>query len=113
MTEVKICGISEPRALDAALEGGARFVGFVVYPKSPRHLSRDKLAALADRARGKAEIVAVTVDADDELLSLIQHHAKPDWIQLHGREPPSMVAHARQYARNGVIKALRDRKSVV
>ena len=106
MVEAKICGITEAQALDAALEGGARYVGFVVYPKSPRHLSRDKLAALADLARGKAEIVAVTVDADDELLSLIQHHAKPDWIQLHGREPPAMVAHARQYARKGVIKAL-------
>ena len=47
-----------------------------------------------------------TVDADDELLSLIQHHARPDWIQLHGRERPAMVAHARQYARKGVIKAL-------
>ena len=106
MVDAKICGITEARALDAALEGGARYVGFVVYPRSPRHLSRDKLAALADRARRKADIVAVTVDADDELLSLIQHHAKPDWIQLHGREQPAMVAHARQYARKGVIKAL-------
>jgi phosphoribosylanthranilate isomerase len=106
MAEVKICGITDARALDAALDGGARYVGFVVYPKSPRHLSRDKLAALSDRARGKAEIVAVTVDADDELLTLIQRHAKPDWIQLHGRERASMVAHARQYARTGIIKAL-------
>lgn len=106
MADVKICGITDARALDAALDGGARYVGFVVYPKSPRHLPRDRLAALADRARGKSEIVAVTVDADDEVLSLIQHHAKPDWIQLHGRERPAMVAHARQYARSGVIKAL-------
>lgn len=106
MAEVKICGITDARALDAAIDGGARYVGFVVYPKSPRHLSRDKLAALSDRARGKAEIVVVTVDADDELLQLIKHHANPDWLQLHGRERPSMVAHARQYARTGVIKAL-------
>ena len=106
MVDVKICGITDARALDAAIDGGARYVGFVVYPKSPRHLSRDKLAALANRARGRAEIVAVTVDTDDEVLSLIQHHAKPDWIQLHGRERPAMVAHARQYARTGVIKAL-------
>ena len=106
MADVKICGITDARGLDAAIEGGARFVGFVVYPKSPRHLSRDKLAALADRARGHAEIVAVTVDADDEVLALIQHHAKPDWLQLHGREGPSMAAHARQYARTGVIRAI-------
>ena len=106
MADVKICGITDARALDAAINGGARYVGFVVYPKSPRHLPRDKLSALSDGARGKAEIVVVTVDADDELLQLIKHHANPDWIQLHGREPPAMVANARQYARAGVIKAL-------
>ncbi len=106
MADVKICGIKDARALDAALEGGAAYVGFVIYPKSPRHLSRDMLTALTDRARTRAQIVVVTVDADDELLQLIKHHARPDWLQLHGREPPSMVAHARQYARIGVMKAL-------
>ena len=45
MAEAKICGVTTTEALDAALAGGARFVGFVVYPRSPRHLSRDKLAA--------------------------------------------------------------------
>ena len=106
MAEVKICGITDARALDAALDGGARFVGFVVYPKSPRHLSRDKLAALAERARGRAEIVVVTVDPDDELLSMVQHYARPDWIQLHGQERPAHVSNARRYAHRGVIKAL-------
>jgi phosphoribosylanthranilate isomerase len=106
MAEAKICGINDVRALDAAIDGGARFVGFVVYPKSPRHLSRDKLAALAERARGKAEIVVVTVDADEELLSGIAAYARPDWIQLHGAEKPGQVAQARQYARLGLIKAI-------
>lgn len=106
MADAKICGITDARALDAAIDGGARFVGFVVYPKSPRHLSRDKLAALADRARGKAEIVVVTVDADEELLAAIAAYARPDWIQLHGAESPGKTAQARQYARQGLIKAL-------
>jgi len=106
MAEAKICGITDVRALDAALDGGARFVGFVVYPKSPRHLSRDKLSALAERARGRAEIVAVTVDADEELLTGIAAYARPDWIQLHGQEAPGKVAQARQYAKHGLIKAI-------
>jgi phosphoribosylanthranilate isomerase len=106
MAEAKICGVTTTEALDAALEGGARFVGLVVHPRSPRHLSRDKLAALADRARGHAEIVVVTVNADDELLSAVAHHARPDWLQLHGDEPPALVAQARQYAKHGVIKAI-------
>lgn len=106
MAEAKICGITTPEALDAAIAGGARFVGFVVYPKSPRHLSRDKLAALAERARGRVETVVVTVDADEELLAGVAAYARPDWIQLHGRESPAKTAQARQYARHGLIKAL-------
>lgn len=106
MAEAKICGITDARALDAAIDGGARFVGFVVYPKSPRHLSRDKLAALADQARGRAEIVVVTVDADEELLAAVAAYARPDWIQLHGSEGPGQTAQARQYARLGLIKAI-------
>ncbi len=106
MAEAKICGINDARALDAAIDGGARFVGFVVYPKSPRHVGRDKLAALAERARGRAEIVVVTVDADEELLTAVAAYARPDWIQLHGKEKPGQVAQARQYARLGLIKAI-------
>jgi phosphoribosylanthranilate isomerase len=106
MADVKICGITDAIALDAAITGGARFVGFVVYPKSPRHLSRDKLAALAERARGRAEIVVVTVDADEELLAGVAAYARPDWIQLHGSESPGKTAQARQYARHGLIKAI-------
>lgn len=106
MAEAKICGITDARGLDAAIDGGARFVGFVVYPKSPRHLSRDKLAALADRARGQVETVVVTVDADEELLAAVAAYARPDWIQLHGAESPGKTAQARQYAQRGLIKAV-------
>lgn len=106
MPDVKICGVTTTEALDAAIDGGARFIGLVVYPPSPRHLSRDRLAALAARARGQAEIVAVTVDADDETLAAIAEIAQPDWIQLHGSEAPGRVSNAARYARRGVIKAL-------
>jgi len=106
MAETKICGITTTEALDAAIAGGARYVGFVVYAKSPRHLSRDKLAALSARARGQVETVVVTVDADDELLTAVAAYAQPDWIQLHGREGPGQVAQARQFARQGIIRAV-------
>lgn len=105
MAEVKICGITTPDALDAAVEGGARFVGFVLFPKSARHLQRDQLTALMARARGRAETVIVTVNPDDALLSEIGA-LRPDWIQLHGDEPPQRVGQARAHALRGVIKAL-------
>ena len=59
---VKICGLSTEETLDAALEAGADMVGFNFFPKSPRFISVARAAELADRARGRAEIVALTVD---------------------------------------------------
>lgn len=106
MPDAKICGITTPDALDAAIDGGARFVGFVVYPKSPRHLSMDKLAALAARAAGRVETVLVTVSADDALLAEATGVAHPDWIQLHGGETPRRASEVRRFARAGTIKAV-------
>lgn len=103
--DAKICGLTTPDAVDAALAGGARFLGFVVFPPSPRHVTPADAARLADRARGKADIVAVTVNADDALLADIRDHLKPDWIQLHGNENPDRVREAKAYAGKGVIKA--------
>lgn len=106
MVEVKICGLTTAEAVDAALQGGARWLGFVFFEKSPRHLTIDRAAGLAAPVRGRADIVAVTVNADDALLRAIQSTLKPDWIQLHGREPPRRSGEARAFAGKGVIRAL-------
>lgn len=106
MIDVKICGVKTPEAIDAALTGGARYIGLVFFEKSPRHLDRATARALADRARDRADIVAVTVNATDELLCGLQQSVRPDWIQLHGSETPQRVAEARRFASKGVIKAL-------
>lgn len=106
MPDAKICGITTVEALDAAIEGGARFVGFVTYPKSPRFLHVDKLAGLAARARGRVETVLVTVDADDAHLTAALAAAQPDWIQLHGTESLRRAADVRRFARRGLIKAV-------
>jgi phosphoribosylanthranilate isomerase len=106
MAQSKICGITDSAAMDAALEHGARFVGLVFFTASPRHLSFEQAAALAARARGRAEIVAVTVDAPDALLERIKTAISPDWIQAHGAESPARAASLAAYAGRGVIKAL-------
>jgi len=106
MADAKICGITTPEALDAAIAGGARFVGFVTYPRSPRFLRIDRLAALAERARGRVETVLVTVDADDAHLGAAVAAAQPDWIQLHGSESVKRAAEVRPFARRGLIKAV-------
>lgn len=109
--DAKICGLTTPDAVDTALAGGARWLGFVAFPPSPRHVEPADAAKLADRVRGKAEIVAVTVNADDALLADIRDTLKPDWIQLHGTEGPGRVRAAKAFAGKGVIKALPVREA--
>jgi phosphoribosylanthranilate isomerase len=106
MAEAKICGIRDAAALDAAIEGGARFIGLVFFPGSPRRVSLDEAAALAARARGRTEVVALTVDAPDQLLEAVAGLVRPDWLQAHGQESPARVAAMRRFASRGVIKAI-------
>jgi phosphoribosylanthranilate isomerase len=105
-TEVKICGLSSEEAVEAALEAGADFVGFVFFPPSPRNIAIERAAALAGRARGKAGIVALTVDADDALLGAISAGLRPDLVQLHGHETPERTAAARALAGCDAMKVL-------
>lgn len=106
MAEVKICGLKDADNLDVALREGARFVGFVFFANSPRNVAIEAAARLAERARGKADVVAVTVDADDALLERITAEVRPDWVQAHGRETPARVASLARFAAKGVIKAV-------
>ena len=106
MTDAKICGLTTPDSVEAALSAGARWIGFVNFPASPRHVDPRRAGELSALAAGRAATVAVTVNADDALLADIQRHLRPDWIQLHGSETPDRVEAARTYARRGIIKAL-------
>jgi phosphoribosylanthranilate isomerase len=105
-TEVKICGLSDEEGVDAALAAGADLVGFVFYRPSPRYVAIGRAAALAERARGRAKIVALTVDADDTLLSEIAASLRPDLMQLHGQETAERVAAIRQLIGLPVMKAV-------
>ena len=106
MTSAKICGLTTPETLDAARAGGATFVGAVVFPRSPRHIEPLHAATLFERARGKAKVVAVTVDADDALLTELALILKPDLIQLHGSETPARAERVRTLTGAGIVKAL-------
>lgn len=106
MTRAKICGLTTAETLKAALDHGAAFVGAVMFPKSPRHIEPEAAGPLFERARGRAGIVAVTVDADDALLARIAQHLKPDFIQLHGCETVERSAEVRRLTGAGIIKVL-------
>lgn len=90
----KICGLTTVATLDAAVAGGASHVGFVVFPRSPRHIEPDAAAALVRRLPGRVTAVAVLVDPDEALLAEVKR-AGVGAIQLHGKESPERTAAVR------------------
>ena len=96
---VKICGLKSPEAIEAAIEGGAAYLGFNFYPTSPRSLTPEAAARLAAAVPANVAKVALVVDAEDRLLDEIAEALSPDIFQLHGHETPERVAGIK--ARNG------------
>jgi phosphoribosylanthranilate isomerase len=103
---IKICGLKTAAAATAALDAGADYIGLVFFSRSPRHVAPAQAAALADLARGRAGIVALTVDADDALLDAIAAAVRPDLLQLHGHETPERAAAIRARLGIGVMKVI-------
>ena len=91
MLEIKTCGLADEATIDVAVEAGATHVGFVHFPRSPRHLDLAAIARLVAHAKDRARSVAVTVNLDDEGLDGLAA-AGVDMLQLHGGETPERVA---------------------
>ena len=104
--QTKICGLSTPETLDAALKGGASHVGFVFFAKSPRNVTPDQAAALAARVQGKAKIVGLFVDPSADHIESVRAQVRLDVIQLHGDEQPAVVSRVRMTSGLEVWKAL-------
>jgi phosphoribosylanthranilate isomerase len=107
--DVKICGLSTPETVAAALDAGADLVGFVFYPRSPRNVSIERAADLARMARGRARIVALIVDADDASIMEIESALSPDLYQAHGSETPERIGIIAAMTGKPVIKAIKIR----
>jgi phosphoribosylanthranilate isomerase len=104
--QAKICGVTSAEAVEAALGGGAAFLGFNFFEKSPRYATPEAAARLAEPVRGKARIVAVMVDPSDADVDRIAQALRPDLVQLHGRETPARARAVAARANAGLIKAL-------
>lgn len=95
----KICGLSTPETLAAAVAGGASHVGFVFFVPSPRNVTSDQAAALARRVPGPIAKVGVFVDPDDALLEAAITAARLDVVQLHKTAPGRVAAIRARFAR--------------
>jgi phosphoribosylanthranilate isomerase len=103
---VKICGLRTPETLEVALAAGADMVGFVFFPPSPRHIGYEAARALGARVRGRAQKVALSVDATDDQFAAMIEALRPDLLQLHGKETPDRVVQVRTRFGLPVMKAL-------
>ena len=104
--EAKICGLSTPETVDAVVQGGARWIGFVTYPRSPRHVSTDLLRSLGARVPRSVGRVGLFVDPDDALLDERLATGAIDMLQLQGAETPARVAELKARTGKAVMKVI-------
>ena len=97
MVQAKICGLSKPETVDAAVAGGATFVGFVFFPGSPRNVDAARAGALAARLPARVGAVGVFVNPDDALVAHAVRAGRLSAIQLH-ETPPARVAALKRLA---------------
>lgn len=103
---VKICGLTQPAHVAAAISAGAGYLGFVFFEKSPRNVSAAQAGVLARDVPPGIAKVALTVNGDDGELDEIVTTMAPDMLQLHGGESPDRVAEVRTRYGLPVIKAV-------
>ena len=110
MIDCKICGLANLSDLEQADAAGARWGGFVFYPKSPRHITLSDaadIAATADQRGLKITRVALVVNADDSVLDGIVTALNPGMIQCHGDESPDRISAIKSRYQRPVMKACR------
>ncbi|MEO1732918.1 MAG: phosphoribosylanthranilate isomerase [Pseudomonadota bacterium] len=103
---VKICGLTRPQDALAADSAGARYIGLVFFPKSPRNVDFDTASAIAAQVPVGICKVALTVNATDTTLDDLLRNVPIDMVQLHGSEPPERVAEVRTKFGLPVMKAV-------
>lgn len=103
---VKICGLSDSASVQAAVEAGARYIGFVFFPKSPRYVTIETAAALAEDVPFGVARVGLFVNPDDALLQEVLARVPLDIIQLHGKESPARVGEVKALTGLPVMKAV-------
>ncbi|MEM7651008.1 MAG: phosphoribosylanthranilate isomerase [Pseudomonadota bacterium] len=110
MTQVKICGISTPETLRAAIEAGARYIGFVFFPPSPRHVDIETARDLALMIPTGVRAVGLFVNPSDEQLAETLGKVQLDMIQLHGQETPARIEEIKAQHTQDIIKAINVRE---
>lgn len=103
---VKICGLSTPETVDAAIRLGATHIGLVHYEPSSRHVDLKTAAELRHRAEGRAKVALLLVNASQQLTADALSKVRPDIIQFHGNETPEWLAAVKRLVPAQIWKAV-------
>lgn len=103
---VKICGLSTPETVDAAIRLGATHIGLVHYEPSPRHVDLKTAAELRKLAEGRVQVALLLVNASQQLTGEALSKVRPDVIQFHGNETPEWLARVKSLVPAQVWKAV-------
>ncbi|MFD1103766.1 phosphoribosylanthranilate isomerase [Sphingobium olei] len=103
---IKMCALSTPETVGAAVRAGATHLGFVHFPKSPRHVEPEQIRALAAPVPSHVARVAVLVDPDDDQIARLTAIGALTALQVHGSESPERVAAVRRLSGLPVWKAI-------
>jgi len=93
-TRIKICGLTRPADVDAAVQAGADAVGFVLYDKSPRHVTLARAAELAKRLPPFVMPVGLFVNARAADVAAACAAMPQLLLQFHGDETPEQCERA-------------------
>ncbi len=103
---IKICGLSTPETVDAAIEAGATHIGLVHVEPSPRHVALDTAKELRAHIKARAKVVLLLSNADVQTTAAAIDAINPDIVQFHGRETPEWTGVVREKVGVEVWKAL-------
>ena len=105
MDRVKICGITNAKDAQAAVDAGANLLGFNFYAKSPRHIAEETAAEIRSHLPKRVKAVGIFVNHLPADVISLRSSLGLDAVQLHGDEPPEAVAEIAPVV--PVIKAFR------
>jgi len=100
---VKVCGVTTAADADGCAALGVDWIGLNFVPGSPRRIDAARARVIRDAVRGRCELVGVVAGLDEPELRSLRSAAGLDRLQLHGDEPPELLAQLAPFA----FKALR------
>jgi phosphoribosylanthranilate isomerase len=106
-TPIKICGLTREQDVDAAVQAGVQAVGFVLYERSPRHVSAARAAELARRLPAFVNPVLLVVNASEATIEDACAAVPGAWLQFHGDENPAFCQRVGQRLGRRWLRAAR------